>query len=326
MKKTIWLVLAVVIVAVVLVATFAGQRNSLSDKNQELTRQLSEADLAVKTTQELADTRVAAVESDLNAAKEQMEEAEAALNEAQTALTAMTAERDDLQAKNTSAVTQLNDGIRQAQQALYALTGEEAGPEKDLREARAQLEESQVLLSSAQEEIASYRKELDDARKETKAVNQALQDVQAELSSLRESIPGQIDEAVTAALSGIEQVKITVAQGEERETVLELDSLSALEDADLGPGDYILTLSIFVGDKETGRLEFPYTVPAKDEAPAEAPIEEAPAEEVAEETAAAEPTQEEAPEAPAEDTPAPDAVPGDAPVTENEPAAEDKAA
>ena len=154
-----------VIVAVVLVATFAGQRNSLSDKNQELTRQLSEADLAVKTTQELADTRVAAVENDLNAAKEQMEEAEAALNEAQTALTAMTAERDDLQAKNTSAVTQLNDGIRQAQQALYALTGEEAGPEKDLREARAQLEETQVLLSSAQEEIASYQQALDEAQK-----------------------------------------------------------------------------------------------------------------------------------------------------------------
>jgi len=301
MKKTIWLILPVVIIAVVLVAMYAGQRNSLSDQNQELTRQLSEADLAVKTTQELADSRVAAVESDLDAANQQKEEAEAALNEAEAALNAVTAERDDLQAKNTAAVSQLNDGIRQAQQALYALTGEEAGPEKDLREAKTQLEETQVLLSSAQDEIAAYqqaaaeaedahRQALEEAQKETKAVNQALQDVQAELSALRDSLPGRIDEAVAAALAETEQTKVTVVQGEARETVLELDSLSALENADLAPGEYVLILRILHGETEAGRLELPYAVAAQEEAPAEgteeAAAEETPVEAVPEETPA----------------------------------------
>ena len=329
MKKTIWLILPVVIIAVVLVAMYAGQRNSLSDRNQELTRQLSEADLAVKTTQELADSRVAAVESDLDAANQQKEEAEAALTEAEAALSAVTAERDDLQSKNAAAVSQLNDGIRQAQQALYALTGEEAGPEKDLREAKTQLEETQVLLASAQDEIASYqqaaadaeeahRQALEEAQKETKAVNQALQDVQAELSALRDSIPGQIEEAVGAALAEAEHTKVIVMQGEEREAVLELDSLSALEDAGLAPGEYVLSICILQGTAEVGRLELPYAVAAPEEAPAEkTPVESTPEEAPAEDTPV---------ESTPEEAPAPASEEAAAPAEPDSPAKEDDAA
>ena len=63
MKKAIWIILPIVIVAIVLVAVFVSQRNALSDQltqlqaeRSELTRQLNEADMAAKTAQELAET------------------------------------------------------------------------------------------------------------------------------------------------------------------------------------------------------------------------------------------------------------------------------
>ena len=62
MKKSIWIILPIVIIAVVLIAVFIGQRNSLSDQvtqlesdKSALSRQLDEADIAVKTAQELAE-------------------------------------------------------------------------------------------------------------------------------------------------------------------------------------------------------------------------------------------------------------------------------
>ena len=68
MKKSIWIVLPVVIIAVVLVAVFVGQRNSLSDQvtqlqaeRSDLARQLNEADIAAKTAQELAENNRAAM-------------------------------------------------------------------------------------------------------------------------------------------------------------------------------------------------------------------------------------------------------------------------
>ncbi|MBR1585788.1 MAG: hypothetical protein IJ662_09630 [Clostridia bacterium] len=112
MKKSIWIILLVVIIAAVLIGVFAVQKDTLSTEvarlqsdKDDLTRQLEEVDMAVKTAQELAETMV---------------------QEAEDKLTAMTAERDTLQASAEAAATQLDAGIKQLKDTLIALGGEDA--------------------------------------------------------------------------------------------------------------------------------------------------------------------------------------------------------
>ena len=60
MKKAVWIVLPIVIIAVVVVAVFAGQSNSLSDQIAQLEADKAalsqDMDMAVRTAKELADT------------------------------------------------------------------------------------------------------------------------------------------------------------------------------------------------------------------------------------------------------------------------------
>ena len=287
MKKSIWIILPIVIIAVVLVAVFAGQRNSLNDQlltaetaNQELTRQLTEADMAAKTAQELA-------ENDIAAARQQVEEATAALTE-------MTTQRDALQAKSDAAAAQLNDSIRQAQIALDALIGEEASPEKELAAAKAELADTQAELEAVKAEAAAYQ----EAAAENKTLLETAQaeaaEAKAALEAAEADTAARIEAAVAAALAEVkaEKTAVTLTDGEGR-TVAQLESLAELEGIQLEPGEYTLTLTVISpeGD-ETAVYAFPYAVTGP-EAEEEAQ-EEAPAEEAAEEPAAQEaPAQEE---------------------------------
>jgi len=343
-KKTIWFILPILIIAVVLVAVFVGQRNSLSDQlvtmeseKQELTRQLTEADMAARTAQELA-------ENDIAAARQ--EAAEAA-----EALTAVTTQRDALQAKSDAAAAQLNNSIRQAQQALDALVGEEASPEKELAKVK---EEAAAALADANAKTAAVQAELDAVRAEWNAYQEAAaaaaeenkaqlesalanaeenkaqlesalaaaEEAKAELAALQESTAAQIEAAVAAALTDVQNgktaVSITDAEGH---TAAELDSLSDLAQARLPAGEYILTLILLDSEGgEIARYQLHYVVPAAvEEAAPEAPSAEetappevqealeATAEEGAKETPAAE--TEEGAKAPAdgeaEETPVP---------------------
>ena len=127
MKKLIWLFVLVLIVAVVLISVFAVQRDSLTTKvnqletdNADLTRQLDDVDLAVKTAQELADSMV---------------------KEAEDKLTTVTKERDALQASADTAAQQLTAGVAQVKSALAAL-----GVEDTEAQLSAQLTETQAAL------------------------------------------------------------------------------------------------------------------------------------------------------------------------------------
>lgn len=129
MKKLIWLVILIAIAAVVLISVFAVQRDSLStqvsklqSENADLNQRISDVDMTVKTTQELAETMV---------------------REANEKLTQVTAQRDELQSSADAATAQLNDGIRQVKAALASL-----GVEDSEAKMAAELEETKKALQN----------------------------------------------------------------------------------------------------------------------------------------------------------------------------------
>lgn len=142
MKKTIWVVLPILVIAVVLVSVFAIQKNSLTVEvsrlqadNADLSRHVEEMDIAVKTAKELAETMV---------------------QETKAELSAVTAERDELKVTTENAAAQLNEGIRQLKTTLSALGVEdtEASMAAELKETKAALsavtEERDALLAAAE--------------------------------------------------------------------------------------------------------------------------------------------------------------------------------
>ena len=90
MKKALWIVLPILIIAVVVVAVFAGQSNSLSNQIAQLEADkaaLSEdMDMAVRTAQQLADTQVSSLSEQLEAAGAKAQELEAKLQDAETTI------------------------------------------------------------------------------------------------------------------------------------------------------------------------------------------------------------------------------------------------
>ncbi len=297
MKKSIWIVLPVVIIAVVLVAVFVGQRNSLSDQlaqlqaeSSDLSRQLSEADIAAKTAQELAESSRAAMEEKVQEAESKIQEAEERAQKAEgmaqeaegkvleavEALSVATTERDALQANANTAAEQLSASIKQVQDALTvlggnledkedveleetkaALTAVTAELEALKNEAEAQAEQAALELQQAQDALAVVTSERDQLQAAAEAAaNQAM-----ELQNLQDTLT-----AVTAERDALAVAKATVQILDASESaVAEYDSISDLKLGDLAlqPGEYIIRILIVntAGD-EIGHYDLPYAIPA----------------------------------------------------------------
>lgn len=275
MKKMLWLLLVVLIIAVVLVAVMYVQRGNMTDQIQQL-----ESDKTDLNRQLTEFTTI-------------VEEAEGKIHAAEEALSVMTTERDTLQTNAANATAQLTSGLRSVQEALTALNG---GKEVDIaQQLAAELSETKEALAAAEADASAMEQELAIA--------------QANMSTLAQE-RDQLLAALENAKVSEAKVLIQNAQGE---TVLEAADISELKLDDLEAGEYTVTVIVMnAAGEEAARYAFPYAVNAAQEEPAEPVAEEtaAPAEEAGnapakKETAAQEPAAEEEAEAPVvEETPA----------------------
>lgn len=229
MKKSIWIVLPVVIIAVVLVAVFVGQRNSLSDQvaqlqaeRSDLSRQLSEADMAAKTAQELAETSRAAMEEKVQEAETIIQEAESKIQQAESkvqeaedraqkaegmaqeaegkaqeaveALSVATTERDALQANANTAAEQLSSSIKQVQDALIVLGGnlDDNGD--------GELEETKAALTAVTAELDALKIEAEAQAAQAALELQQVQDALAVVTSERDQLQAAAETAANQAL------------------------------------------------------------------------------------------------------------------------------
>ncbi len=230
MKKSIWIILPIVIIAVVLVAVFVGQRNNLSEQvaqlqaeRSDLSRQLNEADIAAKTAQELAENsritmeeKVQEAESKIQEAESKIQEAEGRAQEAQSkaqeaegraeaaegkvqeaveALSIATTERDALQANANTAAEQLTVGIKQVQDALGVL-----GVSQDEDAVAAELEETKAALAAAADQLAALQAESEAQAYQAAAELQQVQDALALVTSERDQLQAAVEAAAAQAL------------------------------------------------------------------------------------------------------------------------------
>ena len=266
LKKAIWIILPIIIIAVVVVTVFAGQSNSLSDQiaqlehdKADLSRKLNEADLAVRTAQELADTernslneqlqaadaraleaetKAKEAETKVQAAAIQVQAAEAQAQEAADALTDMTSARDQLQAENT----QIADGIRQVRSALSSLISDDPAAElQEAKDALAAMTGERDELQNTLAQVESERDELKNAVVAAAAQAAELQTAQEALAALTQERDG-LKTAVENAK--IENAKVLIADAEGN-TVRELDDVNALDLASLAPGEYTVTVTVY---------------------------------------------------------------------------------
>ena len=230
MKKSIWIILPIVIVAIVLVAVFVGQRNTLSDQvaqlqaeRSDLTRQLNEADIAAKTAQELAENSRIAMEEKVQEAESRIQEAETMAQEAESriqeaegraqeaqskaqeaegkvleaveALSVATTERDTLQANASTAAEQLTVGIKQVQDALGVL-----GVSQDEDATAVELEETKAALASVSSELEALKAESEAQADQAAAELQQVQDALAVVTSERDQLQAAVEAAAAQAL------------------------------------------------------------------------------------------------------------------------------
>ncbi len=223
MKKSIWIILPIVIIAVVLVAVFVGQRNSLSDQvaqlqaeRTDLSRQLNEADIAAKTAQELAEnnrlameekvqeaeTRIQEAESKIQEAEGRIQEAEGRVQEAEDkaleaegkaqeaveALSVATTERDELQANANIAAEQLAGSIKQVQDALNVL-----GVSQDENAVAAELEETKAALAAVTNELNAFIADSDAKAAQAALELQQVQDALSVVTYERDQLQAALE-------------------------------------------------------------------------------------------------------------------------------------
>ncbi len=320
MKKSIWIVLPIIIIAVVLVAVFAGQRNTLSAQIEQLesdkvnlTKQLDEAaaDVEAKKAAEAqaaelstklqeAETRAADAESKIADAENKAVEAEgkvaayeSQVKEVSDKLTYVTEERDALQTNANAAAEQLPIVIKQAQTALEALVG----PTDD------ELTQAKAALASAQETVDQMTMELQQTQEALNAVIGERDELKIAYENAASQIADiqTLSENLKVAKAG---VRVCDAEGN---ILREYDDVSLFSLTDLQPGESIVIVLYNAAGEAITQYSVSSIVPAAEEAPAEeAPVEEAPAEEAPAEEAPAE-------EAPAEEAPAEEPAAEEAP-------------
>lgn len=278
MKKSVWLVLCVAIIAVVLIAVFASQRNSALDQVkekdtqlEEKSKQLEEQQIAIETATQLQ--RSVQAESDLKIkeAEEAREKAETASVEATERAQALETQVAQQQASIDTAVEQLRTVARQAQDTITALTGEEEDAtgkaleeaQQELETLKADYEKVTADLMAAQDQLAVLRTAVDNAE------------------------AGKLDKTLVRIYNARERV------------VAEFDDLSLLSEKKLAEGVYTLNVVFFnPAGNEIAQYTLPYIVTAQNAA-ADGEIAPDTAEEAPEADVAGEEITE---EAPAEDT------------------------
>ncbi|MBR5109220.1 MAG: hypothetical protein IK099_03410 [Clostridia bacterium] len=292
MKKSIWIVLPIIIIAIVLVAVFAGQRNTLSaqiaqlesdkaDLSKQLTAASSDAaalkeaqDQAAALNDKLAEVtskvseaedRAAAAESKVAAAESKVTAAESKAQEVAEQLTSVTTERDTLQTNAAAAAEQLTTGIRQAQTALEALVG----PTED-------------ELSQTKAQLASYVEAYDQATMELQQAQDALNTVLGERDELKISLENaaatisNMESLTEAAKVAKASVVVTDANGI---VVKEYEDISEVLLSELQPGCSITIIVYNAAGEKIVEYDVPYIAAAEETPEEEAPVEEAPAEE-----------------------------------------------
>ena len=259
MKKSIWILALVIVVAAVLIAVFVTQRNTFSDQvkqleadNAALAQQVTESEMAAKTAQELL--------------KNSQEQAETMLQETTDKLNTVTSERDTLQASAESAASQLDAGIQQLRSILVTLGVEdiEGKTAQELQETKEALSAAETALAESQESVSALTVQRDE-----------------------------LQAAVEAGKVGGASAVIRNAEGE---AVQELENIGDLDLNALEAGAYTVEVTIrTVGGEDAAQYAFPYVVAAPEEPAAEEPAVEEPAAEepIAEEPVAEEPIAEE---------------------------------
>ena len=217
MKKSIWIVLPIVIIAIVLVTVFVSQRNSLSDQvtkleseRTELTHQRDEALVEAKNAQEEAETTRVTMTEQVQQAKTKVEEAEGKAQEAMAALTDMTTQRDTLQQTADNASAMLATGIQQVQEALDALKGDTQ------EEAAEEVNPLAAELDAAKQELATVTAARDEALAQAESAAAQLSELQLALQAMtteRDELAAKAENAAAdseAALE-LEQTKEALA-------------------------------------------------------------------------------------------------------------------
>ena len=280
MKKSIWIVLPIIIIAVVLVAVFAGQRNSLSDQIAQLqsdkatlSRQLTEADAAaqkkveeatsamnekiqaaetlVQETQsklEEAESKVQAAEAKITEAENKATAAEAKAQEAADALNTITTERDALQANTSNAAEQLTSSLEQTRSALETLVG----PTDD------ELSQTKTALAAANEQISALEASAAETAAALSQSQQALAVVTGERDALKaslESTTAQIAQLQESLKVGQAGAIVTDAQGN---VIAEYKDISELKLDEVKPGCVITVVVYSVTGEECARYQLPF--------------------------------------------------------------------
>ncbi|MBR3739228.1 MAG: hypothetical protein IKN04_02080 [Clostridia bacterium] len=247
MKKSIWIILPIVIIAVVLVAVFVGQRNTLSDQlaqlqaeRSDLSRQLNEADIAAKTAQELAENNRLAMEEKVQEAETKIQEAESKVLEAETkiqeaegraqeaegraqeaegkaqeaveALSVATTERDELQANANTAAEQLTVGIKQVQDALGVL-----GVSQDEDAVAVELEATKAALDAVTAELETLKSDSETQAAQAATELQQAQDALAVMTGERDQLQAAVEAAAAQALELENLQKMLTAVTAERD-------------------------------------------------------------------------------------------------------------
>ncbi len=237
MKKSIWIILPVVIIAVVLVAVFLGQRNSLSDQlaqlqaeRSDLSRQLNEADIAAKTAQELAESSRAAMEEKVQEAEAKIQEADAKVQEAETKIQEADAKVVEAEGRAQKAEGMMQEAEGKAQEAVEALSV--ATTERDALQANANTAAEQLSASikQVQDALVVLGVSLDDKGtgelEETKA---ALTAVTAELEALKNEAEAQAAQAALELQQVQDALAVVTSERDQLQATAETAANQALE-------------------------------------------------------------------------------------------------
>ena len=154
MKKALWIVLPIVIIAVVVVAVFAGQSNSLTDQIAKLEADKAamsqDMDMAVRTAQQLADTQVSTLTEQLEAADAKAQELETKLQDAETTI----ADQAAAIAEQIAAIAEKDAALNENAAAIAAKDATIAEQEVAIAERDVAIEEKDAAL--AQKDAAQY--------------------------------------------------------------------------------------------------------------------------------------------------------------------------
>ena len=238
MKKSIWIVLPVVIIAIVVVAVFVGQRNSLSDQlaqlqaeRSDLTRQLNEADIAAKTAQELAETSRIAMEEKVQEAESMIQDAQDRIREAETKVQDAEGRAQDAQSKAQEAEGRALEAEGKMMEAVEALSV--TTTERDALQANANTAAEQLTVGIKQVQdalgVLGVSQDEDAVAVELEDTKAALAAVTAELETLKSDSETQAAQAAAELQQAQDALAVMTGERDQLQAAVEAAAAQALE-------------------------------------------------------------------------------------------------